>query len=84
LIIKYFSIYFKAGADPTIEDRNQRIPLDEAVIANKPGKFELINFVLFFYCWIDIVGVLLSHDRTLTQRAYRAAIIAARLGKFSL
>lgn len=28
---------FKAGADPTIEDRNQRQPLDEAVIANKPG-----------------------------------------------
>ena len=28
---------FQAGADPTIEDRNQRLPLDEAVIANKPG-----------------------------------------------
>ncbi|CAF1081799.1 unnamed protein product [Rotaria sordida] len=53
-----------AGADPTLEDRNQRIPLDEAVMVNKP----------------EIVGVLLSHDRTLVQRAYRAAIIGARLG----
>ena len=32
---------------------------------------------------IEILGVLLAHDRTLTQRAYRAAIIAARLGKSS-
>ncbi|CAF1426534.1 unnamed protein product [Adineta steineri] len=53
-----------AGGDPTIEDRNQRTPLDEAVVSNKP----------------EIVNALLSHDRTLTQRAYRAAIIAARLG----
>jgi hypothetical protein len=30
---------------------------------------------------IEILAVLLSHDRTLTQRAYRAAVIAARLGK---
>jgi hypothetical protein len=61
-----FFVYFKAGADATIEDRNQRIPLDEAVVSNKP----------------DILGILLSHDPTLTQRAYRATIIAARLGKF--
>ena len=32
---------------------------------------------------LEILGVLLSHDRTLVQRAYRAAIIAARLGKSS-
>jgi hypothetical protein len=32
-----FDFIVKAGADPTLEDRNQRIPLDEAVIANKPG-----------------------------------------------
>jgi hypothetical protein len=30
---------------------------------------------------IEIVDVLLSHDQTLTQRAYRAAIIASRLGE---
>lgn len=30
---------------------------------------------------IEILGVLLAHDRALTQRAYRAAVIAARLGK---
>ncbi|CAF4100438.1 unnamed protein product [Rotaria sp. Silwood2] len=53
-----------AGADPTLEDRNQRIPLDEAVMANKP----------------EIVGALLSHDRTLVQRAHRAGMIAARFG----
>ncbi|CAF5211184.1 unnamed protein product, partial [Rotaria magnacalcarata] len=53
-----------AGADPTLEDRNQRVALDEAVLANKP----------------DITSVLLSHDRNLAQRAYRASIIAARLG----
>lgn len=28
---------FKAGADAKLEDRNQRTPLDDAVIANKPG-----------------------------------------------
>ena len=28
------------------------------------------------------MDILLSHDRTLTDRAYRAAIIASRLGKF--
>jgi hypothetical protein len=38
-------VYFKAGADPTIEDRNQRIPLDEAVIANRPGK-EKIELII--------------------------------------
>jgi len=54
----------QANADPTVEDRNQRIPLDEAVIANKP----------------EILATLLSHDRTLKDRAYRAAILAARLG----
>jgi hypothetical protein len=36
--LNIFSVCFKAGADPTIEDRNQRIPIDEAVIANKPGR----------------------------------------------
>ncbi|CAF0833713.1 unnamed protein product [Rotaria sordida] len=51
-------------ADPHMEDRNQRIPLDEAVIANKSG----------------MVDILLSYDRTLVRHAYRAAIIAARLG----
>ncbi|CAF0885690.1 unnamed protein product [Adineta ricciae] len=60
----HIRVLLHAGADPTIEDRNQRIPLDEAVVTNKP----------------EIVGVLLSYDGTLTQRAYRAAIIAARLG----
>ncbi|CAF2772833.1 unnamed protein product [Rotaria sp. Silwood2] len=53
-----------AGADPNIEDRNQRMPLDEAVIANKPG----------------MVDILLSYNRTAVKRAYRAAIIASRLG----
>ncbi|CAF3717650.1 unnamed protein product [Rotaria sp. Silwood1] len=55
---------YEAGADPTLEDRNQRRPLDEAVLANKP----------------EIVGILLSHDRTLVKQAHRAAIIGARLG----
>ncbi|CAF4544182.1 unnamed protein product [Rotaria sp. Silwood1] len=53
-----------AGADPNIEDRNQRLPLDEAVIANRP----------------TMVDILLSYDRSLVKRAYRAAIIASRLG----
>ena len=30
---------------------------------------------------IEVLSVLLAHDRSLVQRAYRAAIIAARLGK---
>ncbi|CAF1229518.1 unnamed protein product [Adineta steineri] len=62
--IDHFQTLLDAGADPNIQDRNQRLPLDEAVIANKP----------------DMMEVLLSHDRTLVQRAYRAAIIASRLG----
>lgn len=33
--------FLKAGADPTIEDRNQRLPLDEATIVNKPGRSDL-------------------------------------------
>ncbi|CAF3992242.1 unnamed protein product, partial [Adineta steineri] len=62
--IDHFQTLLDAGADPNIQDRNQRLPLDEAVIANKP----------------DMMEVLLSHDQTLVQRAYRAAIIASRLG----
>lgn len=31
-------LFIQNGADLYIEDRNQRIPLDEAVIANKPGE----------------------------------------------
>ncbi|CAF4114841.1 unnamed protein product [Rotaria magnacalcarata] len=60
----YIQVLLDARADPNIEDRNQRKPLDEAILANKPG----------------MVEVLLIHDRTLAKRAYRAAIIAARLG----
>lgn len=52
------------GADLYIEDRNQRIPLDEAVVTNKP----------------DIIDLLISYDRGLLQYSYRAAIIASRLG----
>jgi hypothetical protein len=40
------------------------------------------HFVLFYL--IDIAAVLLAHDPSLAQRAYRATIIAARLGKFSV
>ncbi|CAF4466895.1 unnamed protein product [Rotaria socialis] len=60
----YIQVLLDAKADPNIEDRNQRKPLDEAILANKPG----------------MVKLLLSHDRTLVKRAYRAAIVAARLG----
>lgn len=38
IIIIQICLFLKAGADPTIEDRNHRIPLDEAVLANKPGR----------------------------------------------
>jgi len=40
-----------------------------------------IHYLNLFYL-IDIVDVLLSHDQTLIKRAYRAAIMASRLGKY--
>jgi ankyrin repeat protein len=38
----------------------------------------------FFFYLTEVVDILLSHDRTLVEHAYRAAIIASRLGKFRL
>ncbi|CAF1498963.1 unnamed protein product, partial [Adineta ricciae] len=66
--LQHLQTLLNAGADPTIEDRNQRLPLDEAIIVNKP----------------EIVEIFLAHNPSLIQRAYRAAIIASRLGEFHL
>jgi hypothetical protein len=54
----------QAGADVYHEDHNQRIALDEAVLSDRPA----------------IVDLLLSHDPSQIQCAYRASVIAARLG----
>jgi hypothetical protein len=49
---------------------------------NQVEKIQNLNQeILFSFYYIEILGVLISHDRTLVQRAYRAAVIAARLGK---
>ncbi|CAF0781501.1 unnamed protein product [Adineta ricciae] len=66
--LQHLQTLLNAGADPNIEDRNQRLPLDEATIVNKP----------------EIVDIFLAHNPSLIQRAYRAAIIASRLGEFHL
>jgi uncharacterized membrane protein len=39
------------------------------------------NSLFEFFYSIEMVDVLLTHDQTLIQHSYRAAIIASRLGK---
>lgn len=33
----FFVLFVKGGADPTLEDRNNRTPMDEAVFGNRSG-----------------------------------------------
>ncbi|CAF0747035.1 unnamed protein product [Didymodactylos carnosus] len=53
-----------AGSDLYMEDKNQRIPIDEAALTNKP----------------EIMNCLLMYDRNLIHKCYKACVIAARLG----